>query len=387
MNLTYRYSAIQFTHWASSTGVAAFATTYLLNKGVPSGTVGFLLAVAGLASCLSQPFLASLTDRAEKFILTQMLLFMSVLCSVCMILQLLPGVSVMVLAVLYMVSIWSSDVMVPLLNAISVAYNNAGYFVNYGAARGIGAIASAVSSLVIGWVIARFGTTWMLLLLLAARLGSMIALVGFPRIQPSRTTGREDQRSLSIGAFFRQYRWYCLSLLGIAFLGMYHAMTENYMIVIMNVLGGNSSHVGVALFIAAMVAAPVIFFFEKIRKAFRDTTVLKIAAVSFLIKAVGFYFAGNIQTIYLLQFLQISSYALLAPAQVYYAKEKVRDNDMVKGQAFITAAYALGCAAGNFTGGQLLSRGAGAILLAGIFMASAGTVIVFATVTKSDFCL
>ena len=372
MNLTYRYSAIQFTHWASSSGAAAFATTYLLNKGVPSGMVGFLLALAGLCSCLSQPVLASLADRAEKFVLTKMLLIMSVLCSVCILLQLLPGISIMLMAVLYMVSIWSSDAMVSLLNAISVAYNNAGYFVDYGAARGIGAVASAVSSLIIGWVIAKFGTTWMLVLLLAARLGSMIALAGFPEI---------------IGAFFGQYRWYCLSLLGIAFLGMYHAMTENYMIVIMNALGGNSSHVGVALFIAAMVAAPVIFFFEKIRKVFRDTTVLKIAAVSFFIKAVGFYFAGNIQTIYLLQFFQISSYALLAPAQVYYAKEKVRDNDMVKGQAFITAAYALGCAAGNFAGGQLLSQGAGAILLAGICMAAAGTAIVFATVTKSDFCL
>ena len=66
MNLTYRYSAIQFTHWASSSGAAAFATTYLLNKGVPSGMVGFLLALAGLCSCLSQPVLASLADRAEN---------------------------------------------------------------------------------------------------------------------------------------------------------------------------------------------------------------------------------------------------------------------------------------------------------------------------------
>ena len=88
----------------------------------------------------------------------------------------------MLMAVLYMVSIWSSDAMVSLLNAISVAYNNAGYFVDYGAARGIGAVASAVSSLIIGWVIAKFGTTWMLVLLLAARLGSMIALAGFPEI-------------------------------------------------------------------------------------------------------------------------------------------------------------------------------------------------------------
>ena len=227
MNLTYRYSAIQFTHWASSSGAAAFATTYLLNKGVPSGMVGFLLALAGLCSCLSQPVLASLADRAEKFVLTKMLLIMSVLCSVCILLQLLPGISIMLMAVLYMVSIWSSDAMVSLLNAISVAYNNAGYFVDYGAARGIGAVASAVSSLIIGWVIAKFGTTWMLVLLLAARLGSMIALAGFPEIQQSRSAVSADHRSLSIGAFFGQYRWYCLSLLGIAFLGMYHAMTEN----------------------------------------------------------------------------------------------------------------------------------------------------------------
>ena len=69
------------------------------------------------------------------------------------------------------------------------------------AQRGIGAVASAVSSLIIGWVIAKFGTTWMLVLLLAARLGSMIALAGFPEIQQSRSAVSADHRSLSIGAF------------------------------------------------------------------------------------------------------------------------------------------------------------------------------------------
>lgn len=385
MNLTYRYSAIQFTHWASSTGVAAFATTYLLNKGVPSGTVGFLLALAGVCSCLTQPILASFADRTEKFVLTQMMIVMSALCGACVLLQLIPGIPVMLMAVFYMVGIWSSDAMVPLLNAMSVAYNGAGYLVNYGAARGVGAVASAVSSLVVGWVIVRFGTTWMLILLLVVRLGSMIVLAGFPQIEQSRLKDREEQKSLSIYEFFIHYRWYCISLLGIAFLGMFHAMTENYLIVIMNALGGNSSHVGIALFIEGMVAAPAIFFYGKMRKVFRDTSLLKIAAVSFLIKAVGFYFAGDIRTVYLLEFLHISSYALLAPAQVYYAKEKVNVNDMIKGQAFMTAAYALGCSAGNFAGGQLLNWGVSAMLVAGIVMAVMGTVIVFVTVTKEDF--
>lgn len=385
MNLTYRYSAIQFTHWASSTGAAAFATTYLLREGVSSGAIGFLLALAGICSCLSQPVLASFADRTEKFVLTKMMLIMSALCSVCVILQLLPGIPVMLMAVFYMVGIWSSDAMVPLLNAVSVAYNDAGYLVNYGAARGVGAVASAVSSLVVGWVIVKFGTTWMLILLLVVRLVSMIVLAGFPQIEQNRSPDREEQKSLSIYEFFVHYRWYCISLFGIAFLGMFHAMTENYLIVIMNALGGDSSHVGIALFIEGMVAAPAIFFYNKIRKLSSDTNLLKVAAISFLIKAVGFYFAGNITTVYLLEFLQISSYALLAPAQVYYAKEKVNANDMIKGQAFMTAAYALGCSAGNFAGGQLLNGGVSAMLVAGIVMATSGTVLVFVTVTKRDF--
>ena len=72
-NLTLRYSVTQFTYWAASSGAAAFATTYLLDKGVPAGAVGLMLALAGLISCLTQPILAAFADRAEHFLLTKML--------------------------------------------------------------------------------------------------------------------------------------------------------------------------------------------------------------------------------------------------------------------------------------------------------------------------
>ena len=57
---------------------------------------------------------------------------------------------------------------------------------------------------------------------------------------------------------------------------------------------------------------------------------------------------------------------------------------MIKGQAFSIAAYALGCSAGNFAGGQLLSLGVEAILFAGIVMTLVGTIIIFTTITKKD---
>lgn len=64
-NLTLRYGVTQFAHWAASSGATAFATTYLLTKNVPAGTVGLLLALAGLLSCVTQPLLASrATTRA-----------------------------------------------------------------------------------------------------------------------------------------------------------------------------------------------------------------------------------------------------------------------------------------------------------------------------------
>jgi PPP family 3-phenylpropionic acid transporter len=58
---------------------------------------------------------------------------------------------------------------------------------------------------------------------------------------------------------------------------------------------------------------------------------------------------------------------------------------MVKGQAFITASYTLGCAMGNLTGGVLMeSFGVIAILVAGVVIAALGTVVLLLTVDRQD---
>ena len=125
MNLTLRYSITQFTYWAASTGAASFAAIYLLNKGMPSAVVGTLLAISGILSCISQPFLASAADRAEKFMLKKMLLSISALCMICYGLQLVPQIPLLAAGVIYVTSLCASDACVPLLNALSVAYNQA----------------------------------------------------------------------------------------------------------------------------------------------------------------------------------------------------------------------------------------------------------------------
>lgn len=392
MKLTLRYSITHFTHWAAGTASVSFATLYLMNRGVSAGVAGTLLALSGLLSCISQPFLAAAADRAKKVIIVDMLVWMTLICCLCFVLQLIPGIPVMMAGICYMIGIWCSDAMVPILNALSVAYEDAGYEINYGMGRGVGAVASAVSALGVGFIIAKFGTVWMILFLLFFRAAGIFALIGYPKIEKnasekSTRKNRNTENSCKLLQFAVRYKWYCISLLAVLFLGMFHAMTENYMIVIMEKLRGDSSNVGVAIFIASMVAFPVICCFSILYKRFNVTVILKIAAVSFLAKSILFYFAGSVTAIYFIQLLQITSYAFLAPAQVYYANEKVKTSDMVKGQAFITAAYALGCSAGNFVGGQLVPMGANVIMQAGIGMALIGTVVMFLTVNRVDFSL
>jgi PPP family 3-phenylpropionic acid transporter len=239
--------------------------------------------------------------------------------------------------------------------------------------------------LAIGEAIAAWGADWMLWIVLALLGGNILITLGYPPLENGGAEEKERTESCSIGAFFRRYKWYCMSLLGVMLLAMFHAMTENYLIEIFRPLGGDSGSVGVALFIATVAEMPVMLWFDQVRRRISDQMLLKLSGVFFLLKAVLLLLAPSVTAIYFIQILQAVNYSFLSPTQVYYAGSKVALSDMVKGQAFITASYTLGCAIGNFVGGQLLQFfSLTAMLTAGIVMAAAGTVILFATVGKQD---
>lgn len=383
-SLTVRYSVTQFSYWAAASGAMCFASAYLLGRGLPSGFLGVLWAASGILSCITQPILASFADRSRKFLIPTMLQVLNLLCILCFGIQLIPGIPLMTASIIYFIGVWSSCTIVPLLNALSVACNENGYSINYGIARSAGTVATASISLVIGHVIAKFGDQWIFAFPIFFSLVNMVSIAGFPKLEKKQRFSVSSQSESTILEFFIHYKWYCFSLLGIGFLGMFHSMSENYMIAIMQNIGGDSSHVGTALFISSMVASPVIFCFSFFRKHWKDTTLLNISGISFLIKAILFYFARTPVHIYFFQLLHITSFAFFSPVQVFYANEKVRPADMVKGQAFITAAYALGCAAGDFAGGQLLAVSVDAMLLFGAVMSFVGVIILLLSVNRSD---
>jgi len=384
-NLSLQYTVQQCAYWAAAAGVVSFAAAFLLEKGFSASHIGILLAAGNLLSCAAQPVLAGWADRtggnAVKLLLTG-LTAVSMGCFALILAVPLPAIAY---GLIYLLGIFAFDAMNPLLNAVCVAYNRQGFRINYGLGRGLGSFAFAVAALAIGKVMAVWGENWMVVISLALLALNAAVTLGYPSLTAETREQSRQEEPCSVIEFFRRYKWYCLSLSGIMCLAMFHAMTENYLIEVVSPLGGDSGTVGMALFIATAVEMVVIVNFDALRRKIPDTWLLKLGGLSFLLKSVLFLLAGNVTMIYGIQLLQATSYSFVSPTQLYYADAKVRPGDMVKGQAFITASYTLGCALGNFTGGQLLAAfNVRFMLLAGIAMAAAGTAVLFATVDKKD---
>ena len=387
-NLTLRYTVQQCAYWAAAAGVVSFATAFLLEKGFAASYIGILLAAGNLLSCGAQPVLASIADRIGGNIVKWFIAGLTAVSMACFAsIQLLPLTGTLY-GLVYLLGVFTFDAMNPLLNAVSVSYNRSGFRINYGVGRGIGSFAYAVSALAIGKVMAGLGADWMIWISLALLGGNVAATLGYPGLTETAFQQKIRSECCPVPVFFRRYRWYCVSLLGVMLLAMFHAMTENYLIEVVSPLGGDSGTVGIALFVATAIEMVVIVNFDWLRTKISDSWLLKLAGLSFLLKSVLFLMARNVMAIYGIQLLQATSYSFLSPTQLYYADAKVSPADMVKGQAFITAAYTLGCAIGNFTGGQLLDAfNVRVLLYAGVAMAAAGTAVFFLTVDKKDACM
>lgn len=383
-NLTFCYSAQQLLYWAAVCCIISFAASYLLANGFDASETGRILFTANFISFFLQPVVAGKADRSEKNIISLIMLVLTGITAVSFLAVRFVPMPKAAFSVLYIIGMASLDMEVPLLNSENVYYSERGWNINYGLGRAVGSASYSLMSLCLGYVIELFGAGWVPLISVVLMLALFVFIAVMPKDDSVSSKRTCLDETCSLPAFFVKYKWYCLSLLGVLFLAMFHVMVENYLIEILKRLGGNSSGVGIALFIATVVEAPMLVVFAKVHGRIGSYKALMIAALSYCLKGILFIFARSVSMIYIAQILQVSSYSFLSPVQMYYAGECTSEADMVKGQSVITAAYALGCALGNLLGGEIISlSGVPAMLYAAFGIAVLGTVSLIFTVRKA----
>ena len=384
--LSVRYSIQQILYWSVNCGIFSFAATFFLGKGFKASQVGTVLFLANLLSCLFQPMLAGRADKAKGHVLPKYIAVLTCASMLSFGSLAVFDPPLLLFGLLYLTGVLTFDMMMPLLNSLSVYYNARSFYINYGLGRGLGALAFSFASLGIGYLMQYCNNVWLLILVVTLLGAFLIVSVTYPKTDEEaaedafgkHTSGHADvpdESSVSVLKFFTRYKRFSFSLIGIFSLATFHIMIENYMIEIIKRLGGDSSNLGTALFIACITACPVMIFFDKIHEKLKTYPILIIAGFAYILKGVLFIIAKSVTAIYLIELLQCVTYNFLSPVQMYYARESVREQDMVKGQSMITASYTLGCAAGSMLGGQIISHfGVPVMMYVALGMAEIGTV-------------
>ncbi|MDO5422847.1 MAG: MFS transporter [Eubacteriales bacterium] len=377
--LNIRYVLMQASYWGIFCSINGYAAVYLDGKGFTAGQTGTVLALANIIAAFLQPVAAAKADKQGRFSLKEITLTLGIVGIVSAILLCVPGLPFAALCLLFGLGSIAIQSLQPMVNAVSMYYLNRGERMNYGLARGFGSVTYALVSYLLGFLAGRVGILVIPVLAAGCYLLFLLITASFSLKQDA---GKEESaaagKPLTYPELLKRYRRFGVLLVGIAFMFIFHFMTNTYMFQMVQAVGGDSSHMGVAVCVAALSELPVMFLFGRIVKRIPAGKLLRFAAVLWAVKAVAFCFCTNVTAIYAVQLLQMVSYGLYIPASVYYANQLMEEENKVKGQALATMAFSVGSVFGSLLGGKLIDwYGVRAMLAAGAACTVIGAVLFF----------
>ncbi|MBE5965453.1 MAG: MFS transporter [Lachnospiraceae bacterium] len=383
--LTIKYAFLQSLFWIIYAIIGSFANVYLLDRGFYNTEIGIILSAGAVLSIIFQSILAALIDQFQKvqlkyviFVLL-LLLFLSVTN-----LSLHPN-NKYITGGCYILIFTILTAMISFLNSFAMEYINLGIDLNYGLARGMGSISFALIAYIIGHIIEKLGSGIILpasMLAVAIMIGITLsfrlpATYEAARQNEPAVTGTKKEKKLNFFTFFMQYRQFFLLLTGFSLLYIGHSFINTYHINIIQNVGGNSSNLGLSISIAAIVELPAMASFAFLSSKTKCSTLIKISAAFFAIKALITFVAPNIGFIYFSMVFQMGSFALFTPSSIYYVNKIMDRSNRVKGQALLgTATLGIGGTLGNFIGGKLLDTFSVSVMLAvGLILSIIGFIV------------
>ena len=390
-SLNIKYMASQIFYFGYFAAMMGYASVYLLSKGFSNSTIGIILSLCSILAVFMQPALASFADN-HKNIEIRKIINTIVAIAIILSVALLVIPTNQTLIFILIVAIFSLETTImPLINTLAFIFEKYGIQINFGIARGLGSVAYALTSMALGYIVEWFSPDLLPIcyVVFNALLFIVVHLFVLPKnaqivnADEESETEAEVQENVSLLKFSSKYKKFIVFLLGFVLVYFAHTIINNFFIQIITNVGGNSSDMGNAVFLAAMLELPTMAYFTKLSQKVNCGTLIKASIVLFLAKHAITYLATNMVMIYIAQVLQMGAYALFIPASVYYVNCKVDNKDIVKGQSFVTTSMTMSGVFANIIGGILLDAvGVSEVLLIGVILSLIGAVIVLFTVEK-----
>lgn len=388
---TVQYSLLPFFYWSAFCTIISYASYYLLSIGYKNSTIGMIIALAGIFSAVLQPVIASYADRPESISLKKIVLIVVGI-------QLLGYAALFLLyqkafllsGILYGAEIGIHQILTPLINSLGTETLNQGKKLNYGVSRAMGSTGYAIIAFLLGRITVKTDSSSVLIATLLLLFLLEFFLIFFPFKKQTKTVTREEKASVTSKTapseksggfdFFLRYKRFSIMLIGCILIYISHVMINNFTLQIMQSKGGGTAEMGTSQALASILELPVMFLFGWFLKKAGAVVWFKISGFFFFLKTFATLLAPNIPVLYAVQIFQMFGWALITVSSVYYVNSVMEDRDKIKGQAYFTMTYTIGCVFGSLLGGALLEGfSANAMLICGSVCSLIGSIIIFIT--------
>ncbi len=378
---TIQYACIQSCYWMGVGSLIGFSSTYLLENGYTNGQIGIIIAICSLASTVLQPVIAGWVDRTGGRTLKRWLYILTGTMFGAAVLQaLLFPVTRSGASILFAVDIALLQMVLPLINSLSVGKEPESGGTDFGFARGIGSLAYAILAAILGKWVARWGARSVSLTICAVFFLLFVS-IHFYLYEPCEQSDKDVYKDRKEKGFLRRYPRFGITLLGCILVYISHVLLNTFCWQIVLDKGWDSVVMGNAQAIAAVVELPPMFLFGWLMRKKPASFWFRLCGIAFFLKTVGTLLVTGVGGFYAVQLIQMGGWAIIAVAPVYYIKGIMAPRDAVKGQSYFTMTNTIGTVIGSSVGGFVIDGfGMGRALFLGSICAAVGAVIMLLSV-------
>ncbi len=368
---TPHYALIQSSYWVLFMVLFMFSSVYLSYRGYSEIHIGIILAVSNSVAVIIQPRIASFVDTGKIRIRYMILIHMSIVVLSCIILFFEPE-NLILNAIILSICLITLLCVQPFLTTLCIMLSEKNYRLDYSVARGTSSIAFSVFSILVGIAVEQFSPK--IIPVFAVMLSIVLSISVYSFKVSMLCVLKESDASDSNISFFKSYPRLKVFLFSIILILLGYTFFSNFPIYIIKNIGSGEKEMGIAMAIGAFLESPIIIFFTKIRKKFSLNKLLIFSSVLFSVKALLFYMAKDINTIYFAQAIQPLCFGIYLPTSIFYINEYVKDSHKAKAQAVLASSVTLSYVLSSLTGGWIIKNlSVSTMLLSGFIVSTIGT--------------
>ena len=376
---------IQIIYFMTAALTYAFGTYTMLSRGVSSSTIGLLIAFGDLLAITLQAIISNILDKANKFNTVQMTIIISITLLIVSIINYFINEPCTILYINYIIYQASVGILMTLFNQLSSSFVNAGFNINFGIARAFGSLSFAITCFIYGYISEAFGYKTITLSLILFQILILIVLLITNKHFDVEEKQRAKLANIPFKEFIRNHKPFIATCVGYALIMCGYNATENFMLPIMEDVGGTNLDASIISGLKAIFEIPIIYNFSKIEKIIKPKLIFFIAGISFTIKAAVTYFAKSTLPIYIVQAFQSTSFSLLLPATISYIDRIMSQKELSRGHSMQSILQTIAGMAFNSIAGNIIDNtGVKMFCLVSTITTLIGTLVITASIKDNE---